>query len=48
MMRHLTDEEIEIMNEMDKYDENSEEYKKLQKKLIDIDNELTKDYPFAH
>lgn len=48
MMRHLTEEEREIINKMDKLDENSDEYKALQKRLIEIDNEEFKDCPFVH
>lgn len=47
-MRHLTEEEREIINKMDKLDENSDEYKVLQKRLMAIDNEKFKDCPFVH
>ncbi len=40
-MRHLTTKEIEIIEKMNKLDENSPEYKELQKELIEIDKENT-------
>lgn len=37
-MRQLTTKETELIEKMDKLNENSEEYKELQKQLIDIVN----------
>lgn len=48
MMLHITEEERTIMEKMHKLDENSEEYKELQERLIKLDNEKTKDCPFCH
>lgn len=48
MMRELTQEELEIAKEMDNYPEESEEYKKLQKRLIAIGKEICKDMPFQY
>lgn len=47
-MRHLTDEEREILRKMDELDENSPEYKALQERLIEIDKIETGDTPFCH
>lgn len=48
MMRHLTDEEREILKKMNGLDEESPEYKALQERLIEIDEELVGDTPFCH
>lgn len=40
-MRQLTPKELEIIKKMDNLDENSEEYKELQKQLIEIDSTLS-------
>lgn len=48
MMRHFTQEEEDILEEMDNYDEDSEEYKQLQKKLIEIDKNILKNTPFQY
>ena len=40
-MRQLTPKEVELIEKMDKLNENSEEYKELQKQLIDIVNALS-------
>lgn len=48
MMRIPTQEELDIVKEMDNYDEDSEEYKQLQKKLIEIDKNILKNTPFQY
>lgn len=49
MMLHITEEERIIMNKMHKLDESSIEYKELQKKLQELDNEkVGESCPFAH
>ena len=48
MMGPITDEELEIAHEMLKYDENSEEYKALQKKLIEMREQHFIGCPFVH
>ena len=47
MMGHFTQEE-EILKEMYNYPEDSEEYKKLQKRLIEIGKDICKDMPFQY
>lgn len=49
MMLHITKEESVIMDKMHKLDENSKEYKELQKKLQELDDEKAgKNCPFVH
>ena len=48
MMYHVTDEERKIADEMDLYAENSEEYKALQKKLIELHEQQFIGCPFEH
>lgn len=40
-MRQLTPREIEITEKMNNLDERSEEYKELQKELIEIDKSIS-------
>lgn len=44
-MRQLTDEELEIIDKMDKVERTSEEFEKLRERLIEIEDELKKKYP---
>ena len=49
MMLPITNEEREIMNKMHKLDEDSDEYKSLQKRLIELDEKkIGEDCPFVH
>lgn len=48
MMRHLTDEEVKIMNKLMDKTLSKEEEQKLKARLIEIDKEQTKNYPFCH
>ena len=48
MMRFQTEKEKELLRKMDLYDEDSEEYKAIQKKLIELDGKECGDTPFCH
>ena len=48
MMVHLIDEENRILDKIVKYDESSEEYQALQKKLIELHEQRFKGCPFVH
>lgn len=48
MMFQPTDEEIKILRQMDNLEEDSDEYKALQKRLIEIGKEKAGDTPFCH
>ena len=48
MMVHITEEEKKISLEMLNYDENSDEYKALQKKLIEMREQHFIGCPFVH
>lgn len=47
-MRYLTNEEIEINKKLGDKNLSKEEREKLKAKLIAIDKEQTKNYPFCH
>lgn len=44
-MRQLTDKELYILDQIDKVERNSEEFEQLKKQLVEIENELKKQYP---
>lgn len=48
MMIPFTDEENKILDEIVKYDESSDEYKALQKKLIELREQHFINCPFVH
>lgn len=48
MMRHLTDEELKLLDELEDPNLSEEEAGAKRKRLIEIDKEQTKDWPFCH
>lgn len=48
MMRQLTEEERKLTRELEDLNLSEEEAEVKRKRLIEIDNEQTKDYPFCH
>lgn len=48
MMRYLTDEELELDKELENPNLSEEEAEAKRKRLIEIDKEQTKDWPFCH
>ncbi|MEE0858994.1 MAG: hypothetical protein U0M12_05965 [Acutalibacteraceae bacterium] len=48
MMRHLTDEEIELSEKFSDPNTTEEEKKKISQRLKEIDREITKNCPFQY
>ena len=48
MMRHITDEEKQLMDKLHNAETTESEKEEIRQKLQRIDEEQTKDYPFVH